>query len=61
MFKISRLTFVALSCVHLFACMFYWVKMESASSTADVTEFYTARNVAEDVSNDYQHGDNFAS
>ena len=51
-FKISRLTFVALFCVHLFACIFFRVKMESASSPADVVDFYAARNIAEDVSTD---------
>ena len=57
MFKISRLTFVALFCVHLFACMFFWVKTESASSPADVVEFYAARNIAEDVSTGLEPGE----
>jgi hypothetical protein len=48
-FKIARLTYVALFFVHLFACMFYRVKMEGADSPAEVVEFYTSRNVAEDV------------
>jgi hypothetical protein len=48
-FKIARLTYVALFFVHLFACMFFRVKMEGADNPAEVVEFYTSRNVAEDV------------
>jgi hypothetical protein len=44
-FKIFRLTFVALFFVHLFACLFFWVKAQSAYSLEDVTEFYASRNV----------------
>ncbi len=49
-FKIARLLFVAMFSVHLFACIFYRVKVVSASSPADVSEFYLSRDIAEDVS-----------
>ncbi len=49
-FKIFRLTFIALFSVHLFACIFFWVKSESANSPEDVTEFYTSRNANDLVS-----------
>jgi hypothetical protein len=50
MFKIFRLLFLAIFCVHFFACVFFAVKTGSAASADDVVEFYTSRNVAEDVS-----------
>ena len=50
-FKIARLLFVAMFSVHLFACIFFRVKIVSATSPEDVSSFYTSRNVAEDVSN----------
>jgi hypothetical protein len=43
-FKIFRLTFIALFFVHLFACIFFWVKAESAYSAEEVIEFYSSRN-----------------
>jgi hypothetical protein len=43
-FKIARLLFVAMSCVHVFACVFYRVKKESAS-VEDVNQFFISRNV----------------
>ncbi len=49
-FKIFRLTFVALFFVHLFACLFFWVKMESANDPEEVAAFYTSRNSNVDVS-----------
>jgi hypothetical protein len=49
-FKISRLTFAALFSVHLCACLFFRVKLEGASSPAVVAEFFTSRQIAEDVS-----------
>ena len=49
-FKIARLLFVAMVSVHLFACIFFRVKVISAASDDDVAEFYTAKNVAADVS-----------
>jgi hypothetical protein len=45
-FKITRLTFVALFSVHLFACIFFRVKLEGAH---DVAEFYASKSVAENV------------
>jgi hypothetical protein len=54
-FKIARLALVALFCVHLFACIFFWVKKEAANSPAEVIEFYTSRNVAVNVSSDHSH------
>ncbi len=49
-FKITRLTFMALFCVHLFACIYFRVKESSASSVDDVVEFYASKNIQEDVS-----------
>jgi hypothetical protein len=49
-FKIFRLTFIALFSVHLFACIFFWVKLETANHPEDVTEFYTSRNASDKVS-----------
>ncbi len=49
MFKIARLLFVAMSCVHVFACVFYRVKKESAS-TDEVNQFFISRNVDPTVS-----------
>jgi hypothetical protein len=50
-FKITRLLFIAMFSVHLFACIFFRVKISSASDPEDVVTFYTSKNVAEDVSN----------
>ena len=44
-FKIGRLLFIALLCVHLFACAFYRVKKESALSQEDVDAFYEGKGV----------------
>ena len=44
-FKIGRLLFIALLCVHLFACAFYRVKKESALSQEDVDAFYEEKGV----------------
>ena len=49
-FKIFRLTFIALFFVHLFACIFFRVKVESADRPEDVSEFYTSRNAKDNVS-----------
>ena len=49
-FMIARLTFIALFSVHLFACIFYRVKIISANSVDDVVQFYSSRNIEEDVS-----------
>ncbi len=48
-FKIARLLFIAMFSVHLFACIFFRVKVASASTPEDVATFYTSKNVAEDV------------
>ena len=49
-FKITRLLFVAMFSVHLFACIYFRVKVSSASTPEDITTFYTSKNVAENVS-----------
>jgi hypothetical protein len=43
-YKILRLLLLALMCVHVFACLFYRVKKESALSQDDVEGFYHSRN-----------------
>ncbi len=48
-FKIARLLFIAMFSVHLFACIFFRVKIASAETPEDVTAFYIAKNVAENV------------
>jgi hypothetical protein len=45
-YKMLRLLFVAGFAVHLFACIFFQVK----SNNDNVTAFYSAKNVIEDVS-----------
>jgi hypothetical protein len=50
-FKIARLLFVAMFSVHLFACIFFRVKVSSALEHEDVATFYTSKNVPDDVSN----------
>jgi hypothetical protein len=49
MFKIGRLLLIAMMCVHVFACVFYRVKKESAASPDDVTAFFASRAVDPDV------------
>jgi hypothetical protein len=49
-FKIARLTFIALFFVHLFACIFYRIKETSADSPEDVAAFYSTKRVDADVS-----------
>jgi hypothetical protein len=44
-FKIARLTFIALFFVHLFACIFYRVKETTADDPDDVIAFYTSKNI----------------
>jgi hypothetical protein len=48
-FKIARLLFIAMFSVHMFACLFYRVKIIS-SAAEDVALFYTSKNVPENVS-----------
>ena len=50
MFKIIKLLTVATFSVHLFACMFFRVKVASAATVDDVVEFYTLRDIEKDVS-----------
>jgi hypothetical protein len=49
-FKISRLLVIAMSCVHIFACVFFRVKKDSAESVDVVDQFYSSRNVDPNVS-----------
>ena len=51
-FKISRLLVIAMSCVHIFACVFYRVKKESAENIEAMEQFYSSRNVDPNVSID---------
>jgi hypothetical protein len=53
-FKISRLLVIAMSCVHIFACVFFRVKKDSAESTDAVDQFYISRNVNPNVRPDSQ-------
>jgi hypothetical protein len=49
MFKIGRLLLIAMMCVHLFACVFFRVKKESAASPEDVALFFSSRGVDPNV------------
>ena len=53
-FKIARLLFIAMFSVHMFACIFFRVKVASAFTPEDVTVFYTSKNVPEDVSLEFR-------
>jgi hypothetical protein len=48
-FKMARLLIIATSCVHLFACAFHRVKVESAYSPEEVTAFYSSRGIEDTV------------
>ena len=50
LFKITRLLIIATFTVHLFACIFFHVKVNYAASPADVTSFYTSRGIDANVS-----------
>lgn len=50
LFKIARLLIVAAFTVHMFACIFFFVKANYAASQEDVMMFYTSRGIAENVS-----------
>ncbi len=52
-FKVTRLLFIAMLSVHLFACVFYRIKEEFASDPADVSSFYETKNVNPSVSSDF--------
>ncbi len=60
-FKIFRLTFIALFFVHLFACLFFWVKLENATSPEEVIEFYTSRNANDKVGQEEIYGISFSN
>ncbi len=47
---VFRLLIVASFSVHLFACMFFRVKVMSAVKKEDVVDFYSSRGIDEDVS-----------
>jgi hypothetical protein len=49
-FKIVRLLFIALLCVHFFACIYYRVKRDTTPNTDDVEAFYQSRYVEPNVS-----------
>jgi hypothetical protein len=49
-FKILRLTFIAMVSVHLFACMYFRVKVIGSDHPEQVKYFYNSRNIDEDVS-----------
>jgi hypothetical protein len=49
MFKIGRLLLIAMMSVHLFACVFFRVKKESATSLDDVELFYSSKGVDPNV------------
>jgi hypothetical protein len=40
LFAILRLMFLAMMCIHLFACVFYRIKKDGAASEDDVIAFY---------------------
>jgi hypothetical protein len=48
-FKVLRLLTVASFSVHLFACMFFRVKIMSAVTEDHVEDFYTSRGIDNDV------------
>ncbi len=50
LFKILRLLLIGAFSVHVFACIFFRVKVATAVSAEDVVLFYSSRNVEEDVS-----------
>jgi hypothetical protein len=44
-FKVVRLLFIAVLCVHLFACLFYRVKKDGAESQEDIDHFYYSHSI----------------
>jgi hypothetical protein len=44
-YAILRLLLIAMIAIHLFACLFYRIKKESAASQEEVVVFYKAFNV----------------
>ncbi len=49
-FKVARLLFIAFLGVHLFACLYFRVKKDTAASQDDVDNFYLSKNVDPTVS-----------
>ena len=49
-FKIARLLFIAMLCVHFFACIYYRVKRDTTPNPDDVEAFYKSKYVEQDVS-----------
>jgi hypothetical protein len=49
-FKIARLLFIAMLCVHFFACIYYRVKRDTTPNPDDVEAFYASKYVSQDVS-----------
>ncbi len=49
-FKIARLLFIAMLCVHFFACIYYRVKRDTTPNPDDVDAFYQSKYVEQDVS-----------
>ena len=50
LFKIGRLLVIATFSVHIFACVYFRVKIAYAYSPDDVTNFYTSKNIDPNVS-----------
>jgi hypothetical protein len=51
LFKILRLLSVGTFSVHMFACVFFRVKIASATNPDDVADFYESKNVENEVEN----------
>jgi hypothetical protein len=49
LFKILRLLSVGTFSVHMFACIFFRVKISSAVNPDDVADFYQSKNVEDEV------------
>ncbi len=49
-FKVLRLLTVASFSVHLFACLFFRVKVMSAVTEDHVVDFYASKGIGDDVS-----------
>jgi len=47
-FKIGRLLFIAMLCVHFFACIYYRVKRDTTPNPDDVESFYQSKYVEQD-------------
>jgi hypothetical protein len=49
LFKIGRLLLIATFSVHIFACIFFRVKIVYAAAPEDVANFYISRNIDPEV------------